>query len=381
MQNHEKFEARQTDAGSALLFSIGAGGVLCLTREVPASGRWQGVDLSSAQIRRDMPGGRCTNFASALSVPVPGQPGAIHLAMVVNDGRDDHLYLSLSNSASDTAWSTALVWTACPFNAASAPARLAIAGVQIGEANDGLFIVVDVADRAGGATPLRSRYVIDAAQAGRPRWVPHNVPVDAGAAIYASCLGRSRGGWKVDGLYLAAKVGDTAQLIYAPLYHPFSPSLPAMPRRLALPDDLAAGTIAACRNADNTASLFATAAGALYFFSATNQFDGAQALQLIADPLFDNMRSLFAFAAGGRFTVWGLNGAGQVITTSADQVFAAEPARWHRPRVILSGADAMSPCPDRAHSAGSFFARRANRMVKVAWAPMADAWTVIEMAR
>lgn len=374
MQNQEKFEVRQTDAGSALLFSIDAGGALCLTREVPASG-WQQVDLSSGQIRRDLAQGRCTDFASALSVPVPGRPGAIHLAMVVNDGRNDHLYLSLSNPASDMAWSAAPVWTACPFNAGAAPLRLAIAGVQIGEANDGLFIVVDLAGHAGAAAPLRSRYVIDAAQAGQPRWIPHTVPIDAGAAIYASCLGRSRGGWNVDGLYLAGKLGDTPQLIYAPLYHPFSPSMPAMPRRLALPDDLAAGTIAACRHADNTASLFATAAGALYFFSATNQFDGAQALQLIADPLFEDMRTLYAFAAGGRFTVWGLNGAGQVLTTSADQVYAAEPARWRPPRVILSGVDAISPCPDRGQSAGTLFAQTANRMVKLTRSPMADAWT------
>jgi hypothetical protein len=379
MHNQDKFEARQTDTGSALLFSIGADKVLCLTREVPAFG-WQRTDLSSAQIRRDMPHGRCTNFASACSVPVSGQPGLIHLAMVVNDGHNDHLYLSLSNPASDTAWSAAPVWTACPFNAGTAPARLAIAGVQIGEANDGLFIVVDIASHAGAAAPLRSRYVIDAGQAGQPRWVPHNVPVDAAAAIYASCLGRSRGGWDVDGLYLAARVGDKPQLIYAPLYHPFSPSMPAMPRRLALPDDLAAGTIAACRNADNTASLFATAAGALYFFSAANQFDGAQALRLIADPLFEDMRTLFAFAAGGRFTVWGLNGAGQVVTTSADQVYAAEPACWRRPRVVLSGADAMSPCLDREQSAGSFFAKTANRMLRVARSPVSDAWTVVEMA-
>lgn len=378
MQKQGKFEVRQTDAGSALLFSI-AGGVLCLDREVPGAG-WHRTDLSSAQIRHDLVRGRCTDFASALSVSVPGRPGVVHLAMVVNDGCNDHLYLSLSNPASDRAWGAAPVWTACPFNAGSAPARLAIARVQIGEANDGLFIVVDIAGHAGGAAPRRSSYVIDAGQAGLPRWLPHNVPVDAGTAIYASCLGRSRGGWKVDGLYLAGKLGDTPQLIYAPLYHPFIPSLPVMPRRLALPDDLAAGTIAACRHPDNTASLFATADGALYFFSPTNQFDGAQALQLIADPLFEDMRMLWACAAGGRFTVWGLNGAGQVITASADQALAAEPAHWRGPRVILSGVDAMWPCTDREQPAATFFAQTANRMRKVVPSSAADAWTVIDMA-
>lgn len=383
MQNQEKFEARHTDAGNALLFSIDAGGVLSLTREVKGSApAWQREDLSSAQIRRDLPRGRCTDFASALSVPVPGRPGAIHLAMVVNDGRSDHLYLSLSNSASDLAWSAAPVWTACPFNAGAAPARLAIAGIQIGEANDGLFIAVDLVGQPddGGGAPLRKRYYLDAGhpdagQTGTPRWMLHNAPIDAGAAIYASCLGRSQGGWKVDGLYLAGRIGDTAQLIYAPLYHPFSPSMPATPRRLALPDDRAAGTIAACRNADNTASLFATSGGALYFFSATNQLDGAQALQLLADPLFEGMRTLFAFAADGRFTVLGLNGAGQVVTTGADQVVAAEPAHWSPPRVILSGAAAIAPCLDGERSPNTLFVQTAKRMVKVSRPSAGAAWT------
>jgi hypothetical protein len=320
-----------TDGGGELLFSIGAGGVLFLSRDVPGSVHgWQRTDLSSAQIRRHHPNGRCTHFASARAIPGPGQAGLIHLAMVVNDGSGDHLYLSLSNPASELAWRAAPVWTACPFKGGMSQARPAIAAVSIGDASDGTFIVVDLAGNRDGAAP--SRYYIDAGRNGAPDWVAHEVPGSGRAKVYASCLGRSRGSWNVDGIYLAGKVGDAPHLVYSPLYNPFIPSLPTQARRLALPEELAADTIAACRNADNTSDLFATAGGALYFFSAANQFDGAQAMPLLADPLFKDMRKLRACAAGGRVTVWGWNAAGQVVSTSADQVYMAEPDRWSRPR-------------------------------------------------
>jgi hypothetical protein len=286
-----------------------------------------------AQIRRDHPNGRCKHVASAHTIAGPGRAGLVHLAMVVNDGNGDHLYLSLSNPASELAWRAAPAWTAYPFEDGVPYARPTIAAVRIGDASDGTFIVVDMAGNPGAAAPLPSRYYIDTGRRGRPAWVAHDAPGNPQAKVYASCLGRSRGSWNVDGVYLAAKVGDTPQLLYSPLCNPFIPSLPTQSRRLALPGELAAETIAACRNADNTSDLFATAGGALYFFSAANQFDGAQAVQLLADPLFQDLRKLSASAADGRVTVRGWNGAGQLVSTSADQVYMAEPDRWSRPRI------------------------------------------------
>jgi len=285
-----------------------------------------------AQIRRDHPSGQCKLFASASTICSPGQTGLVHLAMVVNDGHGDHLYLSLSNPAPALALHGAPVWTACPFDGGVPQVRPNIAAVRIGEASDATFIVVDMAGHPGAAAPPTSRYYIDTGRNGTPRWVAHDAPGHPQAQVYAACLGRSRGSWNVDGLYLASKVGDTPRLLYSPLYNPFIPSLPTQSRRLALPGELAAETIAACRHADNTSDLFATAKGALYFFSAANQFDGAQAMQLLADPLFEDVRKLYASAADGRVTVWGWNGAGQVVSTSADQVYMAEPGCWSRPR-------------------------------------------------
>jgi hypothetical protein len=174
-----KFEARQPEAGTALLFFI-SGGSLALAREVfhPAHD-WQRADLSSAQLARDLPYGRCTDFATALSVPAPGRPQAIHLAMVVRDEGDDRLYLSLSNPAADLAWSAAPLWLACPFDgvpavAATPAPRLAITRVQLGDASDRPFIVVDAIVDPNGALPRRVRYCVDTSVDGvRPRWIEH----------------------------------------------------------------------------------------------------------------------------------------------------------------------------------------------------------------
>jgi len=383
-----RFEARQPYGGSALLFHIEAG-TLWMAREVfhPLRG-WQRQDLSGARIARDLPGGCCTAFASALSVVVPGRMQALHLAMVASDGKGDHLYLSLSNPAAQlpamaahgVVQGAAPAWTACPFDAEPAPGRLAITRVQIGDAADRAFVVVDVVLDADGAA-RRARYAIDlgrgASSSAGPRWIEHRLPIDGGRVL-ASCLGRSRGGWDVDGLYLAGvagMAGTEAQLLYAPLYNPFNPLQPRWARQLELPQRRAAEAIAACRNADNTSDLYVAAQGTLYYFSATNQNEGAQGLALGTGPAFDGIRSLFAAATGGRVTVWGLNGAGQVICTSAPQVTVADPAAWSAPGVVLADVDAIAPSPDGDGTDYTFFAHAGDTLVKVTKAPGSTHWT------
>jgi hypothetical protein len=380
-----RFEARQPYGGSALLFHIEAGS-LCMAREVfhPVRG-WQRHDLSGVRIARDLPGGRCTAFASALSVAVPGRMQALHLAMVVRGSTGDHLYLSLSNPAAQLPAMAAHsvvqgavpAWTACPFDAEPAAGRLAITRVQIGDAADRAFVVVDALLDADGRA-RRARYAIDlgrgASQSAGPRWIEHRLPIDGGRVL-ASCLGRCRGGWDVDGPYLAGMAGAAPQLLYAPLYNPFNPLQPRWARHLELPRRRAAEAIAACRNADNTSDLYVTAQGTLYYFSATNQTEGAQALALGSGPAFDGLGSLFASATGGRVTVWGLNGAGQVICTSAPQVHVADPAAWSAPDVILSNVEAIAPSPDGDGTDYTFFAHAGGTLVKVTRVPGNAGWT------
>jgi len=378
-----RVEARQPSSGGALLFFI-ENGSLCLAKEVfhPVKG-WQGHDLSKARLRHDMPGAHCSSFASALSVPTPGRTQAIHLAMVASDARGDHLYLSLSNRAADmaadSAQGVAPAWIACPFDAGAPPPRLAITQVQIGDASDRPFVVVDVLIDPDGAQPRRARYSIDIGRGGRPgmdpRWIEHRLSIDSGAGVHASCLGRCRGGWDVDGLYLAGTVGGEAQLLYAPLYNPFNPLQPRWARHLEIPGKLAVGAMAACRNADNTSDLYAVAGDTLYYFSASNQNEGAQALALGSSAAFAGMCSLFATATGGRVMLWGLNGAGQVVCTGAPQVYVADPAAWSEPGVILSDVEAITPSPDGDGVDYAFFARMGGSLVKVTREPGTMLWT------
>jgi len=121
--------------------------------------------------------------------------------------------------------------------------------------------------------------------------------------------------------------------------------------------------------------LYVAAQGTLYYFSATNQNEGAQGLALGTGPAFDGIRSLFAAATGGRVTVWGLNGAGQVICTSAPQVTVADPAAWSAPGVVLADVDAIAPSPDGDGTDYTFFAHAGDTLVKVTKAPGSTHWT------
>ena len=368
-----RFAAHQPEAGASLLFFLERGR-LFLAREVPPPFQsWQYQDLSSARIRRDLPNAACKAFASALTVPAPGRSQAVHLALVVSDGNGDHLYLSLWNPVADTAWIASPAWIACPFDAGGARARVTITRVHIGDAGDRAFIVVDAIVGNDSGTPRAARYAIDGGRGAGPhvspfpgpRWIAHSLPLDGSAEVHASCLGRSRGGWDVDGLYLAASMGEAAQLLYAPLYNPFNPLQPRWSRRLALPGKPAFDAIAACRNADNTSDLYVTAQGGLYYFSAANQNDGAEALALGSDPAFEGVRSLFAAVVGKRVTVWGLTRGGQVVHTSAPQVHVADPAAWRTPELILGDVLAIAPCQNGRGEQDAVFAYTNDGLIEV----------------
>lgn len=374
----DKFIALQTDAGASLLFSIGTGGVFNLTVEFPGQTHgWRQVDLGAAQNNRDF-GGKATvkTFGAAQAVAARGASAEIHLAMVINDGASDHLYLSLGNSDSDLSWADKPVWTAARFNAVASdgqpiapPSPFLIENVFLGEATDKEYIVVDTIRNPGQPTGFLTRYYIDGSTAASPKWELHDLPIDVEATGYDLCLGRAAHAFGVDGLYTKGTVGPSAQLIYAPLYNVFSPGMSVLPARLHLPGGLIADAIAAARNPDNSSDLYVAAAGGLYRFAFDNQGDGATGALVASNPLLATVRSLYATAADGDITVWGLNSSDTAFYLRCPLGQQAQPTAWNVPLPIITGVDAVSPFIDRGYSANTFFAHSGDGPLKLVKSP------------
>ena len=380
----DKFIAQQTDAGASLLFSIGTGGVFNLTIESPGQTHgWRLVDLGAAQIKADF-GGKATvkTFGAAQAAAARGSPAEIHLAMVIDDGTSDHLYLSLGNSDADLSWADKPVWTAAPFNAAGGdgqpivpPSPFLIENVFLSEATDQEYIVVDTIRNPGQPTGFLTRYYIDGSTTAAPKWQLHDLAIDVQAAGYNSCLGRAAHAFGVDGLYTKGMVGASAQLIYAPLYNAFNPSLPPLPSRLHLPGNLIADAIAAARNTDNSSDLYVAAGGGLYWFAADNQKDGATGVPVVSNPLLAAARSLYATAADGAITVWGLNSNDQVFYLRCPFGQQAQSTAWTVPLPMMTGVDAASPFIDRGYSANIFFAHSGDGLFKLVKSPTTGLWS------
>lgn len=381
----DKFTALQTDAGASLLFSIGTGGVFYLTMEVPGeTNGWRQVNLGAAQAEADFAGqATVKTFGAAQAVSAAaGAPAQIHLGMVLNDGTDDHLYLSLGNSDSDLGWAQQPAWMPAPFNAVNGdgtpitpPSPFQIVNVMIGEATDQEYIVVDIVRDPGQGTDFVTRYYLDTSNPSAPIWTPHDLAIDVEAVSDDSCLGRSTGAHGVDGIYTKGFVGSSAQLIYTPVYNVFDPTMPAPPSRLQLPGGLIPDAIAAARNPDNTSDLYVAAEGGLYWFASGEQKNDATAALVVTSPLLAAVRDLYAYVADGSVTVWGLNGDDQVFYLTCPVGQQQTPAAWNVPLAILAQVDAISPFIDRNYSANTFFAHSATGLVKVVKSPTTGLWS------
>jgi hypothetical protein len=404
LQPQKKFTALQTDQGASLLFSIGTEDEFYLTMEVPGeTNGWRQVNLSAAQVKADI-AGRATvkTFGAAQAVPArPGDPAQIHLAMVLHDGTNDQLYLSLRNSDSDLSWAQQPVWTPVPFNAVDSdgakvtpPSPFQIVNVQIGEATDREHIVVDIIRNPDPdqSAHFITRYFIDTFSdpSAPPTWTLYPLSVDVQADSADFCLGRSappprRAGTRpvpdhpVDGIYTKGGVGSSAQLIYTPLYNwadTVPGATPPQPTPLKPPGGAVPDAIAAARNPDGTSDLYVATQGSLYWFKSDNQTRTSDAVKVVTSPLLAAVENLYAYTADGSVTVWGLNHSNEVfyLTCRIDPQ-QRTIAALNVPLTILTDVDAISPFIDRNYSANTFFAHSATRLVKVVKSPTTGLWS------
>ncbi|MDO8188902.1 hypothetical protein Q5424_21170 [Conexibacter sp. JD483] len=374
-----KFAAVQIDSGAALLVSIGTDRALYLTAETPAArSGWERANVSAAQVASDFPGKAvtCKDFAVARSAGAG--KAAIDLAMVISDGTDDHLYLSLGNSGDDTSWLRQPAWVAYPFDAAGTAVRsLQVAGIMISDASDGEYVVVDVIADPSSSEALVSRYYIDSARSGGSAWHPHRLTIDLEASGYVSCLGRPAGGGKtVDGLYMAGRVSGSPQFIYQPLYNAYDRNLPGAPSLFGLPGGAAVEALATCRNADDSSDLYVAAAGALYRMASDDQGDDATPVELFANAHLAGIRSLYAELDADTVVVWGLNGSDEVFYTACPAADLADGGAWSVPVPILSGVEQIAPFVNSAQSSNTFFAHTgAGTLTKATKSPDTLVWS------
>jgi hypothetical protein len=369
------FQALQTSSGEALLFSIGTDESLYVAKETPGkSTGWDRWNLSEAQAKADFGqqgGAVCKAFCVAQCME--HKTGGIRLAMVLRDkSGNDHLYLSLKNSDSDSSWVEKPVWTAIPYDDRDhSRAKLTIVQVFLSQSSDQEdYIVVDVIRDPSAAVPLIFRYYIDVEKNQKGwAWRSHDVPIDVEPGKYQSCLGRKAflkqvpGRVQVevesiDGIYTTGRVAGSPQFVYAPLYNEFDLDQAPSPTRLNLPGKLMPDAISACRNPDDSSDLYAISNDGLYYFASTNQTEQATAVQIARNDLFRGVRNLFAFLTGDHVMVWGLNGKNQIFyTTCPKDQLTKTPSAWSLPVPLLKGVEQVSPFVNRANSANTFFAQ------------------------
>ena len=380
----EKFQALQTADGHSLLFSIATDGNFYLTRNqsgVTSSG-WTKTDLSSSLIKKDFPkdpNAKVKTFESAQSV----QDGSIGLGMAISSSEGDNLYLSLSNSNSDFSWIENISWKAFPFDCSSNPiSTLEIVNIFFCETSGGTqYIYVDVVRDPSSAVKLVERFYIDPTKSNGQYWVKHDLAIDLqiDADKYSSCLGRMPNG-HVDGLYTAGHVGNSAQLIFAPVINYYGQGA-ISPIPLNLPNGVVPDEITSVRNADLSTDLFVVSGDSLYYFASSNQKSDATATLLLTNSVFTGTTKLAAMLHEGIVTIWGKNGNDQVYYTSCKQIDVGTQSAWSFPVPVLNGVEEMSPFVNLKDGGNTIFAGGNGKLFQISQDPTTNSklWSTSEI--
>lgn len=360
----KQFTALQTDDGRSLLFSVGGDRAgsdhLYVTEETHGHETgWVRTSISE-KLLADLGAGSVKTFAVAQNAKTNG----VDLVLVVSARGTDRVYLSLGNSATDTAWIRTPTWVEVVSNQ-----WLSVVGACISQAADGQYIVVDVARNPNDSLKYVQRYYLDTNPArvkSGEAWRLHAMPVDLDVSRYRSCLGRSEG-QKVDGIYTLGSVGDHDTLVYQPLFSRFHPDLPTVAASLYLPIGSAPSAIASVIvNESHETDLYVAGQGALYCFPSGAQRHGDSGVKVLEDPVFDGVTSLFAFATSKQVVVWGLNRAQQIFYTTCDRASAHQAGKWSLPLPILDEVEKVSPYVNRTDDGHVFFAHAGGALFKKA---------------
>lgn len=369
------FEALQTTDGYSLLFSIGADDAFYVTAERPGHKTgWERICLTDALAGTEFRGIETTR-CKLFSVAQNKHTNTIDCGVVISDGKDDHLFISLGNPCESTAWLGEIQWTNVSYDHPDRrPSSIDIIGLMISDSSDGEYIIADIRTGPDNGNSFVDRYYIDPDKREGLAWHYHNLAAHLEADRYVSCLGRKKDGL-VDGVYTAGKLGDDVQLVYQPLYNAFDPDLYAAPSRLRLPGNLLPEAMATCRKQDDSTDLFLTARGGLYWLASDRQSDYAEAVPLLTDKLFTGVKRLFASANDERVTVWGLNRANQVFYVSCPLGEVSNAGSWNVPVPLLTDVYQISPYLNLEDGSNTFFANlEGDTLLKAAKSADTSLW-------
>ena len=355
----KKFKAVQTNSGDALLFSIGMDGTFYLIEQSTGSNTtgWQEIKLSSQLASKIMPpGGVAKDFAVAQNL----SNGKIDLVLVMTVNSKDTLYVSLGHSDEKGSITSDIVWSAITYDDPQHTGiSLDIEDVFISQNSDGEYIVADISESS--FTPpskFLKRYYIDPDKTTGTFWNPMVIGGDLDPGIQ-TCMGR-KSGERVDGTYTLGKIGGMVELLYAPLYNPFSRNAPPTITRLTMPTGASAIDVA--DTGEGTTDLFVAAGSDLYYFAANKQHDNATGQKVFSNALFQDVVEMHAYKSSTQYIVWGLNRADQVFYTSCDITDVLDSSKWSFPLPIITGVDKISPYTNRNDDANAIFSAGTNEV-------------------
>ncbi|KAI1823536.1 hypothetical protein F4861DRAFT_549638 [Xylaria intraflava] len=384
----ERFEALQTSNGLGILFAIDTSGVLRAIKEQSGKAQtgWVVSDLSSSLIASEFPSASDAKV-DTFDVAQSALDGTISLALAVESGGTDFLFLSLGNSSSDTSWTSNPSWKRFNFDAvAENPTSLSIYNVMFTETMSGLeYVIVDI-DRSEGTGKNIARYRVDPAKSTGRYWVKMDVPIDIESGSYQSCVGQVKNGY-VDGIYTSGQTAGAPQLAYSPIENVFG-SGPPLPRRLALPGGVLPSSIATARYSDpasefyTATDLFAISGTTLYRFAPDAQQDSAVAQALVTSDVISGTDQLFAMTQTGVTTLWGTNASNEVFYIACQTSQLAQPGAWSAPAPILKGVEHISPYTNKLDGGNTVFAAGNGKFWRLTQASRTNAkvWRSQEIA-
>lgn len=366
----KKFAAVQTNNGEALLFSIGTDGAFYLIEQSSGTNNtgWKEISLTSKL--------KSTLFKNAVAkdfaVSQNSATGMIDLALVMRVNSKDTLYVSLGHSNQRGSITSDIIWTAMNYDDPEHPdISLEIEDVFISQSSEGEYIVADISQSSfNPPSRFLNRYYIDPKKKDGRVWNPMVMGGDLEPGVQTR-IGRKSGD-RVDAAYTLGEIGGVKELLYAPLFNPFSKSSPPVITRLIVPSN--ASTFALADTGNNSTDVFVAAGEDLYFFAADKQQDNATGQKVFSNELFQDVCELYAYKEKGQYTIWGLNRTNQVFYTTCNAADVLDSSKWSLPLPIITGVNKISPFINRADSANTIISASNNEVHISVRSPETTIW-------